>query len=316
MKEHGKVIFWGCLVILVISATGCFRVAPKMPPPLASQAPINYSTGALDADVAKYRAFVERPDLDAAKTQRNQIAYRIMAQIDSAYGAFEQRLSTRRAGAQTSADAALLGLTAATTLAGTSDIKDILSATATAFQGTRISFDKNFFEQKTTEALVSQMRASRKTLQAQILRSLSNRDVTSYPLESAWSDIISYYYAGTIPSALVDIASKAGNDAVNADQNLKKTTKELTPATPEQAKQSIEIRSEYEKLKKQVASADSAQAAAETIRKILTAAHIPFDSTASPSALLEILNQAKVKAADDDQMLQDLNTAVKSVENQ
>ena len=314
MLHRAEGVFWGFVVLaLSISTIGCLRIAPKMPRPLTSQAPINYSSAALDADIASYRASIAQSDPDSAKAKRNQIAYRIMAQIDSAYGAFEQNLSTRRAGFQTSADAAQLGLTAAATIVGTSDIKDILSATATAFQGARLSFDKNFFEQKTTEALVSQMRASRKNLQAQILLSLSNRDVASYPLEAAWSDIVTYYYAGTIPSALVDIASKAGNDAVKADENLKQTTRELTPATPEQAKQSIDIRSEFEKLRKDVASPETASGAGDTLRKILTAANIQFVATASPAALLDILHQAMVEAADDDAKLKTLEAAVTSV---
>src|SRR5579863_2993992 len=242
MNHHARNIFCGCVVTwAALTTVGCFRVAPKMPPPLASMAPINYSSSALDADVAAYHASIANHALDNAKTQRNQIVFRIIAQIDAAYGAFELNLSTRRAGLQTGGDAAQLGLSAAATLVGASDIKDILSATSTAFQGTRLSVDKNFYEQKTTESLVSQMRASRKNLQAQILLSLSNRDVNSYPLEAAWGDVVNYYYAGTIPSALVDIAGKAGNDAVKADQTLKGVVEDI-------ARDSVTIRSEYEKL--------------------------------------------------------------------
>jgi hypothetical protein len=318
MNHHARTIFCGCVIGWVIVTTGCLRVAPKMSLPLASMAPINYSSSALNADVAAYKASITSNALDTAKTQRDQIVFHIIAQIDSAYGAFELDLSTHRAGAQTAADATQLGLTAAATVVGATEVKDILSATSTAFQGTRISFDKNFFEQKTTEALVSQMRATRKTLNAQILLSLSTRDVKNYPLESAWSEVVSYYYAGTIPSALVDIASKAGNDAVKADQSLKDAVKELTPATPAQAKQAIAIRSEYEKLKKEISSDDPAavKAAAETVAKILTAAKIEFDPNASPPSLLEIFNQAKIAAADDDTKLKTLDAAVKSLVNQ
>jgi hypothetical protein len=281
-------------------------------------APINYSSSALDADVAAYHASIANHALDNAKTQRNQIVFRIIAQIDAAYGAFELNLSTRRAGLQTGGDAAQLGLSAAATLVGASDIKDILSATSTAFQGTRLSVDKNFYEQKTTESLVSQMRASRKNLQAQILRSLSNRDVNSYPLESAWGDVVNYYYAGTIPSALVDIAGKAGNDAVTADQTLKDAVKELTPGTPDQAKQAVTIRSEYETLNKAISSGDSTsvKAAGETLARILTTAKIQFDSSASVSSLLEVFKQAIIATADDNAKLQTLDAAVKSVASQ
>jgi len=319
MNRGAKSVFCRCIIgLAAIYTTGCFRVAPKMSLPLASMAPINYSPSALDADVSSYRASIAKSDLDTAKTQRNQIVFRIIAQIDAAYGGFELSLSTRRAGVQTSGDAAQLGLSAAATLVGASEVKDILSASSTAFQGTRLSFDKNFYEQKTTEALISQMRASRKSLQAQILRSLSSRDVNSYPLEAAWGDVVSYYYAGTIPSALVDIASKAGNDAVKADQNLKDAVKELTPATPEKARQAVTIRSEYENLKTAISSGNAAsvEAARKTLVKILTAAKIPFESSDSPLGLLEVFKQAIIATGDDDAKLQTLEAAVKSVASQ
>jgi hypothetical protein len=270
-------------------------------------APINYSSSALDADVATYHASIANHALDNAKTQRNQIVFRIIAQIDAAYGAFELNLSTRRAGLQTGGDAVQLGLSAAATLVGASDIKDILSATSTAFQGTRLSVDKNFFEQKTTESLVSQMRASRKNLQAQILLSLSNRDVNSYPLESAWGDVVNYYYAGTIPSALVDIAGKAGNDAVKADQTLKGVVEDIS-------RDSVTIRSEYEKLNKAVSSGTPASVsdARVTLVKILTVAKIPFDAAAPASTLLEIMKQSMIAAAEDDSKFKALSAAVKS----
>lgn len=308
--------FCACFFSFAVAWTsGCLRVAPKMPRPLAYAAPIKYSSNEFDADLANYHASVANGKLDAAKTQRNQIVFRIMAQIDAAYGGFELNLSTRRAGAQTGSDAAALGLTAAATVVGATGVKDILSATSTALQGTRLSFDKNFFEEKTTESLISQMRAARKTLQAQILLSLSTRDVNSYPLEAAWIDVVNYYYAGTIPSALVDIASKTGKDAVNADQNLKAVVKELTPATPAQARQAVTIRSEYEQLKKTVSSGDptSVKVAGETLAKILTAAQISFDPTASPAKLLDVFKQDMKAAANDNAKQQTLNAAVVSV---
>jgi hypothetical protein len=308
MNHHARSVFCGCVIAWASFTTiGCFRVAPKMPPPLASMAPINYSSSSLDADVAAYHASIANHALDIAKTQRNQIVFRITAQIDAAYGAFELNLSTRRAGLQTGGDAAQLGLSAAATLVGASDIKDILSATSTAFQGTRLSVDKNFFEQKTTESLISQMRASRKNLQAQILLSLSSRDVNSYPLESAWGDVVNYYYAGTIPSALVDIAGKAGNDAVKADQTLKGVVEDIT-------RDSVTIRSEYEKLNKAISSGVPASVndARATLVKILTVAKIPFDAAAPASTLLETMKQSMIAAAEDDSKFNALSAAVKS----
>ncbi len=303
------------LSFLSMGVSGCLRVAPRMPANLKSPAPITYSGNTFDTDVTSYRTSVANGNLALAKVQRNQIIFRILAQIDAAYGGFEQNLSTRRAGIQTGGDAAQLGLSAAATVVGASEVKDILSATSTALEGTRLSFDKNFFEQKTTESLISQMRASRKTLQAQILLSLSTRDVGSYPLEAAWMDVIHYYYAGTISSALVDIASKTGSDEVAADQHLQYVVKELTPATPEQARQAVSIRSEYEQLRTALASGDvrKMQAATNTLKEILTGAQITFDPSASGAALLEDLKQAMIQAVNDDAMLAKLNASLHSL---
>jgi hypothetical protein len=302
------------LSFALVFCTGCLRVAPKIPKLIGSPA-ISYTTQDFDADVQGYRTDVAGGKLEAARTIRDQIVYRVLAQIDAAYGGFELSLSTRRAGAQTAADAIQLGLTAAATVTGTTEVKDILTVTATAFQGTRLSFDKNFFEEKTTEALVSQMRASRTTLKAQILRSLSRRDLNSYPVEAAWMDIVSYYYAGTIPTALVDIAAKAGNDAAKGSQDLKEAIQELTPATPEQATQAISIRTEYQRLSVAISAGDPAavQEASATLRKILDAADITYDHTAQPAELLAALKKAMAAAADDKAVLKKLNAAVQSV---
>jgi hypothetical protein len=299
---------------LLLSTIGCLRVSPKMPKVVASPTSIFYSPSQFDNDVASYRASVSSGNLAAAATQRNQIVYRILAQIDEAYGGFELHLSTTRAGYQTGAAAVNLGLTAAATLVGASDIKTILAATSTAFQGAQTSFDKNFFEQKTTEALVSQMRASRKTLQAQIITNLSTRNPTSYPLEAAWTDVIAYYYAGTLPSALVAIASKAGSDDVKAGQSLA-DAKTLAVFTEAGAQTAISIRSAYTQLSRDLGSSDpgAVSAAEESLRQILTKAGISFDPSSKGDALLATLKNAMIAASGSPVESDKLGAAVQAV---
>ncbi len=295
----------------LVSTIGCLRAAPKMPSIIASPPDIYYTAADLKTDVDSYRASVKAAKTDDAKTERNQIVYRVLAQLDAAYGQFEITLTTTRAGYETAGAAANLGLTAAATVVGATDIKDILTATSTAFQGTQVSFDKNFFAQQTTQALVSQMRASRKTLQAQIIQSLTTKDVISYPLEAAWTDIIGYYYAGTLPSALVSVASKSGSDDVKADQTLV-NAKALTAFTPAQAQSAITIRSAYTQISQQLKSSDTAASATATLKKILTTAGVNFSSTASSSDLLTSLQNAMADAASDPSLLDKLTTAVQS----
>jgi len=295
---------------------GCMRFAPKMPKNLSSPAPILYTPGEFDRDVQTYRTAVKSRDAETARTERNQIVFRIMAQIEAAYGHFEASLTTSRAAALTSADAAQLGLTAAATVVGAAGVKNILTATATALGGTRLSFDKNFFEQKTTESLIAQMRASRKTQQAQMLRGLATRDVQSYPLENAWTDLVRFYYAGTIPSALVEISSKAGADAVKADGDLKDTIRELTPVTPRQARQALDTRSAFERLSRDLTGADPAvrQRAAADLRSVLDRIGLPAKpGETSPDDLLASLRGAMLLADHDPAFAGRLADAIRDV---
>lgn len=293
------------------STIGCLRAAPKMPSVIASPPDIYYTGADLKADVNNYRVLIRNAKADDAKAERNQIVYRVVAQLDAAYGRFEVTLTTTRAGYETAGAATNLGLTAAATVVGATNIKDILTATSTAFQGTQVSFDKNFFAQQTTQALVSQMRASRKVLQAQIIQGLTTKDVISYPLEAAWTDIIAYYYAGTLPSALVAVASKAGSDDVTADQTLV-DAKSLTAFTPEQAQSAISVRSAYTQINKQLKSSDTAAAATETLKRILSGAGVTFSANASANDLLSSLRNAMAAAASSPALLDKLATAVQA----
>ena len=178
--------------------------------------------------------------------------------------------------------------------------------TAIALQGTRLSFDKNFFEQKTTEALISQMRATRKTQEAQLLLNLNQRSAKDYTLEQTWTDLIRYYHAGTISSALVDIASKAGADDVKAGQTLATVQSDLI-------KNVINIRQTRDGLAKDIGSSDPAVAAAATAKltQIVTALNLTA-TPADANSMLQALTTYMKQAVDDDVKLAALTAALKA----
>lgn len=298
--------------VLALCATGCVQNAgPRMPKELSAPVLVGYSQSDFSNDVASYRSALATGNANAALNQRNEIAYRIMADIEASYGHFEMSLTTSRAAVETTSDATQLGITAATEVVGAGDVKDILAATLSAFQGTRLSFDKNFYEEKTTEALISQMRASRKTLQAQLLLNLSTRDVSSYPLEAVWIDLVDFYYAGTVPSALVAISSNAGASAAKADTALESAVKSLTPTTPAQAAQAVDIRAAYQKLASAIGAGGSkATTATDQLREILTKAGYAPSADASGTELLSLFRQAMSDAGDSNDKLKSLSDAV------
>lgn len=311
------------LCLLPLLACGCAsNMGPKMPKELTAPSASLYPAGQLEADVKAYGDAISRAgaaqdqktrdnELQNALALRNRMAYRVMADIESNYGRFEMKLSSSRATQSTLADATTLGLTAATTVVGASDVKDILAATGSAFQGTWTSYDKNFFQQKSTEALIAQMRATRRILQAQLITSLGKRDVKSYPWEAVWMDLVDFYYAGTVPSAMVELASNAGANADAATVVLKSAAAELTPRTLSQAQQAKQINAAYHKLVTDATGTDQATAASavKTIKQILNAAGYSVDSNAGISDLVTQLQQAMSDAAGDNNKFSSLYSA-------
>lgn len=301
--------------LFALVSFGCIRtMAPKLPPELRAPTAVSYSQRDFESDTNEYRKAAAGGDMTRALLVRNQIAYRVMGDIESSYGQFETKLTTNRAGIQTTSDAIQLGMSAASTVIAGTDIKDLLNASLSAFKGTSLSFDKNYFQEKTTEALISQMRASRQTLQARLLLSLGTRDVASYPFEAVWIDLVDYYYSGTVPSALVAIATKAGSDANQASAKVDAAVKALTPATPAQAKQSVDIRAAYTKIASELGSPDPiiASTASQILLAILQGAGYNPLPTATGQDLLSLFRQAMHDASTDDAKLAALSAAVQT----
>jgi len=305
--------------IALLPATGCRNtLGPKMPPALGAPSITVYKASEFTEDLKNYRAAIAAGELVRAKALRNQMAYRVMVDIEADYSRFEMSLTTQRAGFETGADTVQLGISAAATLVGATEVKDMLTASLTAFQGTRLSLDKNFFREKTTESIISQMRASRKTKQAELITSLGTRDVREYTWDSAWIDLVDFYYAGTVPSALVEIASSTGTKADRATTTLSNAVKALTPRTAAQAKQAVDIRSTYEKLAAEATGSDASKAAsaAQTLKKILNGAGYKTTDDESAADLLEKLRAAMRAAKDDNDKLASLNAAIEAADPQ
>jgi hypothetical protein len=208
----------GLFVIVVTVAAGCSVYRPKspIPPGYTKQILTDVTSTALLKD---YNALRQGTDDEkkAKVARRNQILTELIYLVDQNYYTFENHFYGTQATFSTAADAATLGLTAAGSVTGTTELKSILSATATGVTGLRSSVEKNFFDQQSRAAVVTKMRALRATQLATIQdENHMKAGVTAYGLEAGISDVGTYYDAGTVVAALQSIAQTAGQETRDA----------------------------------------------------------------------------------------------------
>ena len=143
---------------------------------------------------------------------RNAILNDLMATIDFNYHEFEVRLQSDKTLKDASADIVTLGLTAASTAAGGTEVKTILSAIASGVVGANSSLDKNILQNNTVQALELEMRSLRAQKEKDLIIGMAESDV-HYPLQSGIRDVIAYYYAGSLTDAMLGLVAKTGSDA-------------------------------------------------------------------------------------------------------
>lgn len=161
---------------------------------------------------------LETPSLQ----NRNAIVFARMAEIDLLYHAYENEVlaESRRSGFALS----LAGL-AAGLLGGyaTGQASQIYSLIGGGIEAVQTSYDKELLAESTIQAFISQMRAGRAAVRAEMLNMLSASS-DAYPIEAALSDLERYRQAGTIATAIVGITEQAA-----------KAEKEMTETADEAA---------------------------------------------------------------------------------
>lgn len=174
---------------------------------------------------------------------RNEVVNARVRATDLYFNAFQQKLFQEGVGLGIATDWMVLALNVGGSVAG--GAASALSAASAGVVGAKAAFDKNVFFDKTMPALLANMMAKRKEVLVRIREGLI-KDVDEYPLTLALNDLETYYNAGTIPGALVDIAETAGAVAKEADKKLtvllsKERTKEFpSPERQARVKQLLE----------------------------------------------------------------------------
>jgi len=289
-----------CLALLA----GCAGMnRPRTPEPVrSSNTPAAYSMDQYKKDLDEYSAKVKAPDFAGARILRDQMIDRILLNIDLNYRAFEEKFSLNRAGFNTGADVLELSMATAATISNGERVKTVLNAALTAVMGTRLSYDKNFLREKTTEIIISQMRANRDIITKRIYEQMANYTVQQYSMERAWRDLIELFYAGTVQAGFATLSDETGQKAADAQDRLQDAI-ELRLISEGELSQISQVRKKFNEL---FQAGDVAAA-----REALTELNVAVAATADQKAVFEALNAEIRKAITDKTQLAKLMKALK-----
>lgn len=220
------------LALTVPFLTGCPKSTPKVPSVLAKQV-ANYEISRFQQDEKQYYCAMDGQfegnasvcsgqvkDVGEATKYRNRIVDRLKSAIDSNYNEFENQLFTGRATANVLFDIVDFGAGVATTITNGERAKSIISAALTGFKGGRKSIDENFFRERTTAVIISQMQASRAHIETDMLKNMNDNDATGYSLDAALGELIDYFYAGTLQKGIQELAQQTGQKAIDEKKNV------------------------------------------------------------------------------------------------
>ena len=95
----------------------------------------------------------------------------------------------------------------------------ILSAVSGGLAGAQAAYGKAVFYDKAMSALLAQMQAGRKTVAVQIFERW-NQGLDQYPMWMAKTDLDAYYFAGSLPGAILGTAADAKVKEAQADEQI------------------------------------------------------------------------------------------------
>jgi hypothetical protein len=290
------------LALTVPFLTGCPKTKTPMPAPIRDkliQRQIDHLTGLVTA----YENAVLAGDdvnLGKARVYRNEIVHAGLILIDDNYNQFENDLFVGRATSNIGFDLTELGVAAATGITNGERVKTILAIALTAFKGGRKSIDMNLYRERTTEVIAQKMRGSRSKVLQGIYEGLG-LPVDRYPLGAAIDDLVNYVYAGSLNSAMLELAQDAGEDAKR--EKTKAATLKLAPFATEREKVDFnkitKLASDLkEKLRTRATEAQGRTEIEAVLKQLYTQAELGDLSRKSPEDLWNLLQDKMDEARD------------------
>jgi hypothetical protein len=139
--------------------------------------------------------------------------------MDLQYVKFIRTLTSDKQQLDSATDIMNLTLNLAGTLVGGVQAKTNLAALGAGISGSKTVIDKNYYYEKSINALVATMNAHRKEVLIKILEGLP-RTLDMYPLTQAVIDLNDYYLAGTLNGALQFVQADAGKLEAKSDATI------------------------------------------------------------------------------------------------
>lgn len=160
------------------------------------------------------------PPTDAEQKQiRRAMMERRMAVIDAYFKEYQAGLVKETVRADFGIALLGVGVGAAGSLVPET-ASQILSAVSGGLVGAQAAYGKAVLYDKAMSALLAQMQAGRKAVAAQIFERW-NLDLDQYPMWMARTDLDAYYFAGSLPGAILGTAADAKVKETQADEKIK-----------------------------------------------------------------------------------------------
>lgn len=246
---------------------------PKIPKVISPER-VQYTVNDLELHRGKYTGAVIGKDLPMAKFWRDTMIGYVRRDITSYYDQFEGQLANSRKTFTSVADVASVAGVAAATIDNGARSKTVISALVAFVQGAQGKIDKNTFKEQTTELLIQKMRATRLRIDTSILDKMVHEDAIQYTFGEAEDDLRDLFWAGTLESALVELAADTGHDTKTAQAaKIDFTNKRLghvDQKTLDLSTRVTERRAELENKWSNNKNTDKGKAVIEEIKKILT----------------------------------------------
>jgi len=207
---------------------GLRKTSAEAPPIIKNHVPLKYYYGDLQAQKGTlttkgdlqtndgqtrpyYLNAYDSAEADEVKRKgvRNEIIYELMTAIDQGYQDHERIFRAEFVTKGVVLDSTHMAVDLAATVMVPESTKTVLSAIAAGLGAVNTSIDKNFFDQKSIEIVVLEMRTLRKAKADEITKMLSTKSCVDYPLAAAIRDLVEYYFCGSATNALISLQAKA-----------------------------------------------------------------------------------------------------------